>query len=438
MATIISTNVAQSLLMPGDYLLLTQTGSITTAGASAIASPFGGVRMTLAGLVWSDQTAIQTVVVDALSGQSSYTVTTSGQVIGDQVAMRLQGPSVVKNYGQILGEAAVQIWTSDVQDTNVALTNIGRIDGGYAAITALGANTGGFLNVTNRGTISASGWGVLDQTVGMTWVIHNYGRMEGGIWLGGSNDVVGNKGTILGDIYLGEGQDEIDTRGGTMTGLIWLGGGDDFAVLGAAAEFVQGDGGFDLVSYEYSQVRVILNLANGLANRGDAAGDQFAGVEAFAGSDVGADRMTGDAADNRLEGRGGNDTLVGGLGADTLVGGQGLDLLTGNAGADWFVFGTPDGNVDRITDFARGVTPDRIVVQAFDFGIFDLAPGAVAAGAFILRADNQAQQADDRFIFDTTTSTLWADFDGNGAEVAIAVCQVQAGVVLRAADLWLI
>ena len=44
----------------------------------------------------------------------------------------------------------------------------------------------------------------------------------------------------------------------------------------------------------------------------------------------------------------------------------------------------------------------------------------MAAGAFVARADNVAQEADDRFIFDTTTGTLWADGDGNGAGAAVA------------------
>jgi hypothetical protein len=67
--------------------------------------------------------------------------------------------------------------------------------------------------------------------------------------------------------------------------------------------------------------------------------------------------------------------LNGGGGNDVLVGNAGNDTLTGGAGADHFLFNTALGttNVDRITDFARGV--DKIVLGDDVFT-------ALTAGAF--------------------------------------------------------
>ncbi|MGB4828341.1 MAG: flagellar biosynthesis protein FlgM, partial [Paracoccaceae bacterium] len=60
------------------------------------------------------------------------------------------------------------------------------------------------------------------------------------------------------------------------------------------------------------------------------------------------------------------------------------------------------------------------------------------ANQFQTRADNNAQDADDRFIFNTTDRTLWFDADGNGAGAAIMVADLQAGAVVTAADILLI
>ena len=65
-------------------------------------------------------------------------------------------------------------------------------------------------------------------------------------------------------------------------------------------------------------------------------------------------------------------------------------------------------------------------------------PGDPAAGQFRARADNHAQDADDRFIFRTTDRTLWFDADGSGAGAAIMVADLQAGAVVTAADILLI
>ena len=105
---------------------------------------------------------------------------------------------------------------------------------------------------------------------------------------------------------------------------------------------ISGGEGYDIASYRTSTLAVTLDLTIPAANRGDALGDSFSGIEAWemgAGADrfLGsqeADQVWGLAGNDYLDGRGGNDTLDGGLGNDTLIGGAGDDLLIGGAGGD--------------------------------------------------------------------------------------------------------
>lgn len=127
----------------------------------------------------------------------------------------------------------------------------------------------------------------------------------------------------------------------------------------------------------------------------------------------GADALYGDvvAAFGNVSVSGGNDVLRGGAGNDDLLGGYGNDVLTGGSGADNFWFDTPlDAllNVDRVTDFARGL--DKIVLSGSVFST--LASGDLASTAFALAG--AAQTADTRIIFDATTGALSYDADGTG------------------------
>ena len=75
-------------------------------------------------------------------------------------------------------------------------------------------------------------------------------------------------------------------------------------------------------------------------------------------------------------------------------------------------------------------------MQATGFG-GGLVAGALAAGQFISRGDNLAQDADDRFIFRTTDQTLWFDIDGTGGVGPSLIADLQAGALLTAADILL-
>ena len=98
-------------------------------------------------------------------------------------------------------------------------------------------------------------------------------------------------------------------------------GNDTLAGLGGADKLVGGEG-LDTADYQASSEGVTINLANGLASGGDAAGDTFSGIENVSGSNA-DDVITGSAGANVLNGNGGNDTIEGGAGADTMDGGTG-------------------------------------------------------------------------------------------------------------------
>jgi hypothetical protein len=80
---------------------------------------------------------------------------------------------------------------------------------------------------------------------------------------------------------------------------------------------------------------------------------------------------------------------------------------------------------------------DRFQFSASGFG-GGLVAGALAANQFQSRADNLAQDADDRFIFRTTDNTLWFDADGNGAGAAVMIADLHVLATVTAADIFII
>ena len=162
----------------------------------------------------------------------------------------------------------------------------------------------------------------------------------GHAYLGGSGDdtLVGSAGNDIvsggaGDDVLAGGAGDDTLTGGAGADTLWGDGGDDLLVGGAGADRLNGGAGSDTASYSFSAAGVSVNLADGAASGGDAAGDTFSGIENLEGS-AHADTLAGDANANRLSGGAGNDTLTGGGGDDVLTGGAGADVLTGGAGSD--------------------------------------------------------------------------------------------------------
>ena len=134
--------------------------------------------------------------------------------------------------------------------------------------------------------------------------------------------------------------------------------GNDVLVGGAGADALDGGTGTDVASYATSAAGLTVDLTNGAANTGDAAGDTFTSVENLVGSARG-DTLRGDGVANTLSGRGGNDVLFGRDGADRLFGDNGNDILFGGAGGD-LLNGGRGFDYASYKDSASGIVIDVI------------------------------------------------------------------------------
>jgi Ca2+-binding RTX toxin-like protein len=90
---------------------------------------------------------------------------------------------------------------------------------------------------------------------------------------------------------------------------------------------------------------------------------------------------------------------------------------------------------DLIQDFVAA--DDTVVITGAAFG-GGLVAGTLGASLFQSRADNVAQDANDRFIFRTTDKSLWFDADGNGAIAAVLVVDMQQGATMTNADILIV
>lgn len=216
---------------------------------------------------------------------ASYRLTNSGTITASSTGASLFY-GVLTNSGVIrtTGGTGVSLYGSDVS------TNSGTIEG---ATTGL-SHSGGFL--TNDGTIIGGGTGlvlsggrlinngaisggVTGAAVGAILVNSASGRITGGI-LSGGRAVVANAGQIIGGVDLTSPYsfDYIDDifvdNGGSVTGAILLGGGDDQLIvdldgevarpLAGAAGGVDAGAGRDTLRYRVkADASTALTLANG-------------------------------------------------------------------------------------------------------------------------------------------------------------------------------
>ena len=154
-------------------------------------------------------------------------------------------------------------------------------------------------------------------------------------------------------------------------------------------------------------------LANGVENLTLASG-------------AGSINGTGNGLDNVIVGNEGNNLISGLAGADTL---------TGNAGADTFVFASPSGGIDTITDFVSGV--DSLQISASGFGGGLAAGGAVTLVAAVSAATASNAGAGGYFIFDNSGAdagtVLWDATGGDGTD-AVAIARLQNGATLLHSD----
>ena len=426
-------------VLPGSYVVSSDSDAVVSTGSNQ--------TVTVAGSVYGDSRGVYLGGDLGLDFSQSLRILAGGSVSspqsGSAAAVRIDASySDVYNAGSISGGYGILIGSVIASGTST-ITNFGSIAGDVYGIRHLGLSVDA-LRVINFGTIS----GLTPDTLSFSSnsgdiavdTIVNRGVMLGGINTGGGEDIVDNRGgRIEGDVNFSFGNDRyVGTGGGVVIGAVYGDDGADtfFGNENAADVFVGGDG-VDTLDFRLGgQVTLALDLS--FAQSGAALGDTYFEMENVFGSDIGNDVIRGNGFGNALFGWGGNDSLDGASGNDVLRGGTGVDTLTGGIGNDTFRFSALNECGDLITDFGNVITSDdRFQITAAAFG-GGLVAGALAANQFQTRADNIAQDADDRFIFNTTDRTLWFDADGNGAGAAVMVADLQAGAVVTAADILLI
>ena len=196
------------------------------------------------------------------------------------------------------------------------------------------------VEINNAGLIKASS-GLAISTGAAGDTIVNHGRIEGkhsntiAIEANDGDDILVNTGFVLGGVELGNGVDLFDGRGGTITGIVKGGHGDDVYIVDQTDIWlfeykVQGT---DLVQslVDWTLKNDFENLTllghHNLTGRGNHDSNVLTGNE-------GDNTLLGLRGDDVLSGEGGNDTLIGHVGLDTLNGGDGDDFLAGRDGAD--------------------------------------------------------------------------------------------------------
>lgn len=378
-----------------------------------------------------------------LANTGQHTITVSGTIVAKDDAINTIGCDEAQTI--VIASSGVLIagYDDSVEDADgVILDGVGSTLINNGTIIAHGSGLSLFVRdagtttVTNNGLISADKFGVWNKFGLGTLIFTNTGTIESSMaaFFGGDAiDHVTNLGTFVGNVLLNGGSDTYNGLGGTVLGTIDGGGGDDWFVVGNAAETVDGGYGLDKLDFSAVTVALTIDLENAANNRGaPALGDVYTNIEVVIGGSK-ADVLRGDAMNNQLVGNNGSDRLSGGAGQDVLHGGTGLDMLTGGAGSDVFLFYVMADLRDAITDFTHGEDLIRLSAGGFRLGAYS---GGLLSEQFQSSTTNQATEADDRLIFNSTDTTLWYDRDGNGSRFeAMLVVDLQSGATLTAADI---
>ena len=234
------------------------------------------------------------------------------------------------------------------------------------------------------------------------------------------------------------------------------------SALGASGNFAAGDARFyaaaGATGGHDADDRVIFNTSTGQLfydadGSGISAGQLLFTVQsgaAVAATDIVVDNGTtpppttgqniqGSTAADTLVGGSGNDTIYGNAGNDWIEGRGGNDIVSGGGGQDSYVFREYGAaNADTVTSFDTAWDAMRFDSAAFTGagGVGHFATGDArfyaAAGA------SSGHDADDRFVYNTSTGQLYYDADGAGGNDAQLVATVQGAPTVTANDIWII
>ena len=203
----------------------------------------------------------------------------------------------------------------------------------------------------NYGIISTFGIYALEMDSNDANRAFNYGTFNGGAFFGSNDDMFVNRGTINGDVDLDAGDDFYRGFGGTVSGDVFAGAGNDTLNGGDGSDQIYGEDDNDLIRGFGGNDRLW----------GGSGGDDLYGQdgddEIHGGS--GFDYIEGGRGDDLLLGEANNDRIFAGAGTDTIFGGFGRDTMFGGDGRDefhWEAAGESGSfaNRDRVWRFEQG------------------------------------------------------------------------------------
>lgn len=218
------------------------TGTIATTGAGANGLlSLGGSANTLenAGAITVGGTGASAIHVD---GGVENTVVNRGTLTA--LGGAGHGISVVNTAARVTNEATGRI--ASQSGRGIVLTGGGTVvnEGSIEALAGVGVVFAGTANGTlvNRGTIRGTVGGV-EFGAGADRLEMLGGTISGGVSQGEGNDVLVMEAGTLQQVDQGGGNDQVDMRGGTITGTVQQGGGvDDFVMRGGQiGALLQGD-----------------------------------------------------------------------------------------------------------------------------------------------------------------------------------------------------
>ncbi|WP_165820172.1 calcium-binding protein [Microvirga sp. KLBC 81] len=434
--------------------------SVVSVGSGALVSSTQGIGIALTGLV------------NGSVGGGAVVVDSNATVAGAQYGVTLDGSSnLIRNSGTIRGATGAKIGGNFASGNIIQQSASGSIIGTGA--DSHGLDIVGDALVENAGLIQGSISGITFR-LGRALTLVNEGTIQGSTAVNVSSSMaiskILNYGHIEGAILLGNESDVYEGRGGSVTGTVFMGGGNDkfFGSTGAEAidpglgnDTIDGGGGADVVLYfdNRANYAIVSNpdrsftitsaggdtdvLRNVRSVRFDDAEFALAfnlagtsGANAIVGGwgddtlsgNAGNDTLNGDRGADQLIGGTGNDRLNGGYDNDTLDGGTGNDILTGGTGNDTFVFKdrlSTTGNVDKISDYNRSYDSLQLDNRYMPkLG----AAGRLSSAKFVLGP--KALDANDHLIYDRAKGYLYYDGDGSGSAAQVLIAQFTNKAVL--------
>lgn len=353
------------------------------------------------------------------AGDDHYLVDDAGDVVIESAGEGIDGIQTNVDYALAAGQ-----WVEWLATWGVATTTNLRLRGNEIANQLIGNNGNNYLD----------GGAGSDRLIG---------------FLGDDTYVVDNAGDVVTELA-GEGFDSIQTTvdyaidagasiewlgvlassasvrlfGNEIDNIIVGNAGDDFLDGGAGADDLRGGRGDDWY--------IVDNAGDLVTEIGSGSGRDLSqgldGVQTSVDYTLAPGQFVeflgtfgvATTANLRLTGNERSQVLFGNNGDNFLDGKGGPDALRGYDGTDTFAFTTalivdaaagPPGLVDVILDFEEGL--DKI---GLDDAVFAGVTSGNLASAFVV--GTQAQDADDRIIYDQAKGALYYDADGNGSAAA--------------------